>query len=259
MSLVQIQPEIPVDIFFCMKNGILLSGGTGSRLAPLTHVVNKHLLGVNGKFIIDYPIHTLRQMGVENLTVVLGGNHFSQVVDHLKDGRAHGFKTCNYVYQGEAKGIAQAVHLCRRYVDNDDLFTVILGDNIFEEPIQFAPLLGTQIVLKSVPDPKRFGVAFCDKDMKIADIKEKPLVLDSQYQPLAITGCYSFDYKYFDLFNYLQPSARGEYEITDMIKLYHHDEECQPYVYQGFWSDAGTHESIAYVNNYFYAKQNGNT
>src|SRR5271157_4423214 len=98
-----------------MKNGIILAGGTGSRLYPLTHVVNKHLLGVNGKFIIDYPINTLKQMGVENLTVVLGGNHFSQVVDHLKDGNSIGMNI-NYVYQGEAKGISQAINLCKPYI-----------------------------------------------------------------------------------------------------------------------------------------------
>ena len=124
-----------------MKNGIILSGGQGTRLHPLTHVVNKQLLGVDGKFIIDYPLNTLKQMGVENLTVILGGNHFSQIVDHIKDGKSHGFKTCNYVYQSEAKGIAQAINLCRRQVDNEDIFAVILGDNIFEEPIQFPTLI----------------------------------------------------------------------------------------------------------------------
>ena len=95
-----------------IKNGIILAGGTGSRLFPLTHVVNKHLLGVDGKFIIDYPINTLKRMGVENLTVVLGGNHFSQVVDHLQDGRSIGMKI-NYVYQGEARGIAQGINICQ--------------------------------------------------------------------------------------------------------------------------------------------------
>lgn len=238
-----------------MKNGIILSGGTGSRLYPLTHVVNKQLLGVDGKFIIDYPLNTLKQMGVENITVILGGNHFSQIVDHIKDGKTHGFKTCNYVYQGEAKGIAQAINLCRRQMDNDDIFAVILGDNIYENPIQFSKLMGAQIVLKEIPDPKRFGVAFCDKKMNIIDIKEKPLFLDPKYKPLAITGCYTFDYNYFDYFTHLVPSERQEYEITDIIKMYHQDEQCKSYLYEGFWSDAGTHESLAYVNNYFYNKK----
>jgi glucose-1-phosphate thymidylyltransferase len=237
-----------------MKNGIILTGGTGSRLMPLTQVVNKHLLGINGKFIIDYPLNTLRQMGVENLTVILGGNHFSQIVDHIKDGRAHGFKACNYVYRSEPKGIAQAISLCRRCVDNDDTFAVILGDNIYEDPIKFQRLMGTQIVLKEVPDPKRFGVAFCDKDMNMMEIKEKPLILDPRYTPFAITGCYIFDYHYFEYFTYLVPSARQEYEITDIIKMYHQDDKCKSYLYEGFWSDTGTHESIAFVNNYFYTK-----
>jgi glucose-1-phosphate thymidylyltransferase len=101
-----------------MKNAIILSGGHGTRLAPLTHVVNKQLLGVNGKFVIDYPINTLKQMGVENCTVVLGSTHFSQVVDHLQDGRNHGMNF-NYVFQGEPKGIAHAVNLCHRFVKDD--------------------------------------------------------------------------------------------------------------------------------------------
>src|SRR5271170_4030073 len=238
-----------------MKNGIILSGGTGSRLYPLTHVVNKQLLGVDGKFIIDYPLNTLRQMGVENLTVILGGNHFSQIVEHIKDGKSHGFKNCNYVYQGEAKGIAQAINLCRRCVDNDDTFAVILGDNIFEEPINFQARMGCQIVLKSVLDPKRFGVAFCDSQMDIIDIKEKPSVLDPRYTPYAITGCYTFDYNYFDYFPYLVPSPRQEYEITDIIKLYHQEANTRASLYEAFWSDAGTHESLAHVNNYFYNKK----
>src|ERR1700722_4354630 len=117
-----------------MKNGIILSGGNGTRLAPLTHVVNKHLLGVNGKFIIDYPINTLKRMGVENLTVIMGGSHFSQVVDHLKDGSVSGMK-CNYVYQGDAAGIAQAINLCQRHVADEEEFAVILGDNIFDQEV----------------------------------------------------------------------------------------------------------------------------
>lgn len=237
-----------------IKNGIILAGGNGTRLAPLTYVVNKHLLGINGKFIIDYPIDTLKQMGVENLTVVLGGNHFSQVVDHLKDGRTLGMNI-NYVYQGEAKGIAQAINLCRRHVYNDDVFAVILGDNIFDQPFQFNNTLGAQIILTEVSDPKRFGVAFCNEQMDIMNIKEKPLILDPQHKPFAIVGCYAFDYNYFDYFPYLVPSDRHEYEITDIIKMYQQDGQCKSHLYKGFWSDAGTHSSLAHVNNYFYNKK----
>jgi glucose-1-phosphate thymidylyltransferase len=236
-----------------MKNGILLSGGTGTRLAPLTHVVNKHLLGVNGKFIIDYPLNTLKRMGVENCTVVLGGNHFSQVVDHLQDGKHHGMKF-NYVYQGEAKGIAQAINLCQRYVDDEGEFTVILGDNIFEEPVQWLAddyLPRAQIILKEVNDPSRFGVAFVNQ-LGIRKIEEKPRVLDPNYTCLAITGCYRFTHDYFSFFRDLTPSARGEYEVVDIIKRYLDSGELLANTYDGFWSDAGTHESIARCNAHFY-------
>lgn len=238
-----------------MKNGIILAGGTGSRLMPLTQVVNKHLLGVNGKFVLDYPIDTLKQMGVENLTVVLGGNHFSQVVDHLKDGSSVGMKI-NYVYQGEAKGIAQAVNLCRRYVADEEKFAVILGDNIFEAPIKWnntAVYPGAQIILTRVDDPERFGVAFCNP-LGVHKIIEKPKVLDPKYAALAITGCYQFTQEYFSYFKDLIPSTRGEYEIVDIINRYHQEERLSYSIYTRFWSDAGTHSSIAFVNNYFYNK-----
>jgi glucose-1-phosphate thymidylyltransferase len=249
-----------------MKNGIILAGGTGSRLFPLTHVVNKHLLGVNGKFILDYPINTLKQMGVENLTVVLGGNHFSQIVDHLKDGSSVGMKI-NYVYQGEAKGIAHAINLCEPYVDFGSQFAVILGDNIFENPINFFwddDESGTEgygkehaeIVLHRHPELNRFGVATVDQSRKIIKIEEKPKVIDVNNDNYAITGCYLFNRRFFEYFRYIRPSARGEYEITDILQAYHNDKTLHFKFTDGLWSDAGTHESIAYVNDYFYKKQN---
>jgi len=250
-----------------IKNAIILAGGTGSRLFPLTHVVNKHLIDVNGKFIIDYPINTLKQMGVENLTVVLGGNHFSQVVDHLKDGSSVGMNI-NYVYQGKASGIAQAINLCKRYVQDDNNFSVILGDNIYGNPIFWNEdyLDKAQIVLWDVPDLQRFGVASTDiLTDEIIKIEEKPTVLDTKYNNFAITGCYLFDHRFFDYFRHLKPSARGEFEIVDIIKEYHHNGALHPtwssnHMVKGgvFWSDAGTHESIAKCNQYFYDKQNRN-
>lgn len=246
-----------------MKNAILLSGGNGTRLQPLTHVVNKHLLGVDGKFIIDYPLNTLKQMGCENVTVILGGNHFSQVVDHLKDGQSHGMKF-NYVYQGAAKGIAQAINLCQRHVADDDQFAVILGDNIFSQPIVWDEkhLDKSQIVLhfrEEEEDLKRFGVASLNKDENIVKIEEKPKKLNNKYTNAAITGCYLFNSKFFEYFPKLKPSDRGEYEITDILRAYHDDGDLHP-VFQtsfkeSFWSDAGTHESLELVNNYFYNKK----
>lgn len=238
-----------------MKNGIILAGGTGSRLYPLTHVVNKHLLGVNGKFIIDYPLNTLKQMGCENVTVILGGNHFSQVVDHLKDGSAHGMKF-NYVYQGAASGIAQAINLCKKFVIDEPQFAVILGDNIYEHPIQWdtnSYLDCAQVVLHQHSDLTRFGVATLN-GKNIINIEEKPQVLSTEYDQRAITGCYLFTRDYFDRFKKITPSARGEYEITDIIKSYNVDAHLSWVQSTGLWSDAGTHESIDFVNNYFHNK-----
>lgn len=242
-----------------MKNGIILAGGTGSRLSPLTQVVNKHLLGINGKFIIDYPINTLKQMGVENVTVILGGAHFSQIVGYLQDGTRYGMNF-NYVYQGEPKGIAHAISLCKKQMSNDNVFAVVLGDNIFENKIDFnlksPSVLNTdaKIVLYNHPELTRFGVASI-KDGEIVKIQEKPQSIDQNYDNYAITGCYQFTDYYFDFFEEIKPSLRGEYEITDIIHLYNKEKKLSWTMADGLWSDAGTHSSISYVNNYFYNKK----
>ena len=236
-----------------IKHGIILAGGTGSRLYPLTHVVNKHLLGVNGQFIIDYPINTLKQMGIKNVTVILGGAHFSQVAGYLQDGSRYGLNF-NYVYQKEPKGISHAISLCKQYVNNNQ-FAVVLGDNIFENPIIWNQKDSAQIVLCSHPELNRFGVASVDINNKIVNIEEKPKSLLSQYTNFAITGCYLFDSQYFDYFEETSPSARGEYEITDIIKYYNINNKLGWTMANGLWSDAGTHQSIGYVNNYFYNKK----
>ncbi len=250
-----------------VTTGILLTGGTGSRLAPLNSLFNKHLIPVYNKFIVDYPIETLRSAGVTNLTVVLGGNHFSQVVSHLRDGSHLGMKI-NYVYQDKPMGIAQAINMCGASIPSvpitNRLFAhqkimVILGDNIFENPIDFTDSdKPAQIVLHNHPELTRFGVASYDGD-DLIKIVEKPKVIDKQYDNFAITGCYIFDYQFFNFFKKLKPSARGEYEITDIIRMYADLEELDRSFVNGMWSDAGTHESINYVNNFFYNKYHGNT
>lgn len=245
-----------------MKNGIILAGGTGSRLMPLTSVINKHLLGLNGKFIIDYPINTLKQMGCQDVTVILGGNHFDQVVGYLGDGSRYNLNF-NYVYQPEPKGIAQAINLCKRFVYDDANFSVILGDNVFEKvPRWNNPNWKTspraQIMLANHPSLTRFGVVSINNDdKKIVKIEEKPKELDARYINMAISGCYLFTPKFFDYFQELKPSARGEYEITDIIRKYLEDDNLSYSMVDGLWSDAGTHESISYVNHYFYQKEHG--
>jgi glucose-1-phosphate thymidylyltransferase len=241
-----------------MRNGIILAGGTGSRLLPLTQVVNKHLLGVNGKFIIDYPINTLKQMGCQDVCVVLGGAHYSQIVGYLGDGSRYGLNF-NYVYQGEPKGIAHGISLCKRFVYDDSDFSVILGDNIFENPVRWNnPKWKTnpraQILLAEHHELKRFGVASLDQKGEIVNIQEKPKELDPNYTNYAISGCYLFTPQFFEFFEGLVPSARGEYEITDIIRMYQYEHNLSYTKVSGLWSDAGTHESIAFVNNYFYQK-----
>lgn len=246
-----------------MKNGIILAGGTGSRLMPLTSVVNKHLLGLNGKFIIDYPINTLKQLGCQDVTVILGGSHYAQVAGYLGDGSRYGLNF-NYVYQAEPKGIAHAISLCKRFVYDDADFSVVLGDNVFENaPRWHNPNWKTQpraqIMLANHPSLKRFGVASIDHDGKIVKIEEKPQELDSNYMNMAVSGCYLFTPAFFDYFAEMKPSARGEYEIVDIIRKYLEQDNLSYSMVNGLWSDAGTHESISYVNHYFYQKEHGIT
>lgn len=238
-----------------VTSGIILAGGTGSRLAPLNSLFNKHLVPVYNKFIIDYPVATIKSLGVKNLTVVLGGGHYSQVVDHLKDGSHLGLNI-NYVYQGKPMGIAQAVNLCERFVDDD--FVVTLGDNIFENPVVLNDEFktGAQIVLHRHPELNRFGVAgISPLTQKIITLSEKPKILSEATDNYAITGCYKFDRKFFEYFKELKPSDRGEYEIVDIIAEYGYDDTLGYTFVDGMWSDAGTHESINFVNNFFYKKE----
>jgi len=236
------------------KHGIILAGGQGTRLLPFTQAINKSLLNVNGKAVIDYPINTLKQMGVENVSIILGGDHFEQVVNYLQDGSRYEMNF-NYVFQGAPKGIAQAINLCKNYVTQDQ-FAVILGDNIYENPIDFGSNwdgMNAKIVLHKHPEIKRFGVASL-KDNKIIKIEEKPKTIDESYDNLAITGCYLFSHWFFEFFKDMKPSARGEYEITDIIERYNKEEALQHTLSDGLWADAGTHESISFLNDFFYSK-----
>ncbi|HEX2548434.1 MAG TPA: sugar phosphate nucleotidyltransferase, partial [Gammaproteobacteria bacterium] len=209
------------------------------------------MVPLHGKFIIDYPLETLKNIGITNLTIVLGGPHFSQIVSHVKDG-SHLGMTVNYVFQEKPAGIAQAVNLCQKFVDDE--FVVILGDNIFDEPIKFSDSTDAQIVLYNHEELYRFGVAGIDNSKKIKFLEEKPKSINSDFDYYAITGCYKFDSKFFEYFKDLKVSPRGEYEIVSIIEKYLENDKLSYTFASGLWSDAGTHETVNFLNYYFYQK-----
>ena len=230
--------------------GIVLAGGTGSRLFPLTKVTNKHLLPVGKKPMIYYPIEKLIEAGMDEILIVTGTDHMGDVVNLLGSGKDFG---CRFTYkvQDEAGGIAQALGLAENFV-GDDTMTVILGDNIFEASLSNAlanyPGSGGQILLQKVDDPERFGVAELKGD-KIIGIEEKPDQPKSEY---AVTGIYMFDAEVFDLIKTLKPSGRGELEITDVNNHYISNGKMRFSVLDGWWTDAGTPESYKIANQLAY-------
>ncbi len=228
--------------------GIVLAGGTGSRLMPLTKVTNKHLLPVGQKPMIYYPIERLTAIGIEEILIVTGVEHMGDVVSLLGSGKDFG---CRFTYkvQDEAGGIAQALELAENFA-NDQLMTVILGDNIISSDIKehaenfIVQETGAKILLKQVPDPTRFGVAEMSGD-KVISIEEKPENPKSDY---AVTGVYFYDSQVFDIIRSLKPSARGEYEITHVNQAYIEKGQLSYDVLEGWWTDAGTFESLNRAN-----------
>ncbi|MEX2478661.1 MAG: sugar phosphate nucleotidyltransferase [Gracilimonas sp.] len=226
--------------------GIILAGGTGSRLFPLTKVTNKHLLPIGDKPMIYHPIEKLTEVGIEEILIVTGTDHMGDVVNLLGSGKDFG---CRFTYkvQDEAGGIAQALGLAENFAGNEPV-VVILGDNIFETSLQKAmdnyDGIGAQILIKEVPDPKRYGVAELDGD-KVISIDEKPENPKSRY---AVTGIYFYDAKVYDCIKTLKPSGRGELEITDVNNFYIQKGEMKSSVMEGWWTDAGTPESYQIAN-----------
>ncbi|MDR1113682.1 MAG: NTP transferase domain-containing protein [Candidatus Margulisbacteria bacterium] len=224
--------------------GVVLAGGTGSRLYPLTKVTNKHLLPVGRKPMIYYPLERLLQAGIKEILIVTGTEHVGAVVNLLGSGKDF---NCRFTYkvQDEAGGIAQALGLAENFAGGDDV-TVILGDNIFQDDL--TPYLqeyakqggGAKLLLKEVTDPQRFGVAEI-KDGLIVSIEEKPKRPKSNN---AVTGIYIYDAQVFDYIRTLKPSGRGELEITDVNNKYITGRKCTYNIFQGFWTDAGTPESL---------------
>jgi glucose-1-phosphate thymidylyltransferase len=230
--------------------GVILAGGLGSRLYPLTKVTNKHLLPVFDKPMIYYPIRALVQAGIEDILIVTGGNSAGDFLKLIGNGREFGLPTINYTYQEGEGGIADALRLARHFADDDDI-CVILGDNIFERSIKHAAEAykkqgsGARILLKKVEDPERFGVPVLD-GQKVVKIEEKPKNPKSDY---AVVGIYFFDNHVFEVIEKLKPSDRGELEITDVNNWYIDQGTMQWSEMEGWWTDAGTFESLLRANN----------
>jgi glucose-1-phosphate thymidylyltransferase len=221
--------------------GVILAGGTGSRLYPLTKVTNKHLLPVYDKPMIYYPMETLINAGIKDIMIVSGRGHAGHFLELLGSGVEHGVHF-TYEIQEKAGGIAQALSLAEDFVDGDSV-TVILGDNIFQDNIKEDVANfngGAKIFLKEVPDAHRFGVAELKGD-KVIGIEEKPKEPKSDF---AVTGLYIYDSDVFDVIKTLKPSGRGELEITDVNNYYINKGLMEYGILDGFWSDAGTFESL---------------
>ena len=229
--------------------GVILAGGTGSRLRPLTKVTNKHLLPVGQKPMIYYPIEKFLGAGLDEILVVTGIEHMGDVVNLLGSGKEFG---CRFTYkvQDEAGGIAQALGLAENFA-RGELMAVILGDNIFEANLKhYADKFrkqksGARILLKEVDNPSRFGVAQV-QGSKVLKIEEKPTKPKSNF---AVTGIYFYDCSVFEIIRKLKPSGRGELEITDVNNAYIEKGLMEYDVLDGWWSDAGTFDSLRYVND----------
>ncbi len=230
--------------------GVVLAGGLGTRMYPLTKVTNKHLLPVYREPMIYYPIKMLVNAGIDEILIVTGGNNAGDFLRLLGNGKDFGLKHLNYTYQEGEGGIAAALSLAEHFADRDKI-VVVLGDNVIEKNIREAVKSyrrqeeGAKIMLKEVSDPQRFGVpAF--EDGKIIRVDEKPSKPASSY---AVIGIYMYDPKVFDFIRTLKPSERGELEITDVNNFYIREGKITWDVLDGWWSDAGTFESLQYAGN----------
>jgi len=227
--------------------GVILAGGSGTRLRPLTNVTNKHLLPVYDRPMIYYPIQTLLKAGIKEIMIVTGGENIGDFLRLLGSGEKFGAKF-TYACQEGSGGIPVALNIAREFVD--DKCVVILGDNVTDIDLTEhvknfeKSKIGAQILLKPVEDPERFGIADI-KERKIIAVVEKP---KNPPTNLAIIGIYMFDKKAFDIVPTLNPSARGELEITDVIRAYLENDDISYAVVDGFWIDAGTFDSLLEAN-----------
>ncbi len=239
--------------------GVILGGGKGTRLYPLTFATNKHLLPVYNKPMVFYPIATLVNAGITEILIVVGGPHAGDYLKVLKGGKDLGIKHLEYAFQKDEGGISQALSLAEDFAGNDSI-AVILGDNTTDADISdsvnnFSD--GAMMFLKKVHDPERFGVPEFDPNdsSKIINIEEKPENPKSNY---ASTGLYIFDNTCFDRISTLKPSKRGELEVVDLQNSYIRDNKMNWSELDGFWSDAGTFDSLFRSNKYWAEKSNLN-
>ncbi len=229
--------------------GIILAGGLGTRLYPLTKITNKHLLPIYDKPMIFYPIETLIKAGITDILIVTGGNHAGDFLRLMGNGKEFGLKHLNYTYQEGEGGIADALSLAEYFADGEPI-CVVLGDNIIEKNIVKAvsdferQKVGAKILLKEVPDPERFGVAEIIGG-KLHRIVEKPKEPKSN---LAVIGIYMYDEHVFEIVKALKPSERGELEITDVNNAYVQAGTMTWEMLDGWWTDAGTFESLLRAN-----------
>lgn len=230
--------------------GVVLAGGTGSRLYPLTRVTNKHLLPIYDRPMIYYPLQILVDAGIDDILIVTGGSSAGDFLRLLRNGKDFGLHQLNFAYQEGESGIADALRLAEHFA-REQRICVVLGDNIIEGDIRQAAQefekqeRGARILLKQVPDPERFGVPVFE-DGKIVRIEEKPKVAASPY---AVTGIYFYDWTVFDRIRDLKPSGRKEYEITDVNNSYLKDGQLAYDILEGWWTDAGTFESLWRASN----------
>ena len=230
--------------------GIVLAGGLGSRLSPLTRITNKHLLPVFDQPMIYYPIQTLVEAGIKDILIVTGGNSAGDFLKLLRNGAEFGLSRIHYAYQEGEGGIAAALGLAEDFAEKSPI-CVVLGDNIIEKSIaSFAKKFrhqgsGAKILLSEVSDPERFGVPVIEGD-RITRIEEKPSDPKSQY---AVIGVYMYDNRVFDIIKTLKPSGRGELEITDVNNAYIEAGDLSWDVIDGWWTDAGTFDSLLKASN----------
>jgi len=229
---------------------VILAGGLGKRLEPLTRITNKHLLPIYSKPMIYYPLEMLVEAGIRDILLVTGGNNAGDFLRLLGNGSEFGLEDINYTYQKGEGGIAEALSLARHFADGRKI-VVVLGDNIIEKSIKEyvekfkAQPEGAKVLLKEVDDPERFGVAEIEGE-RLISVEEKPAKPKSNY---IVTGIYMYDKQVFDIIKTLQPSRRGEMEITDVNNAYIKKGQMTCDILEGWWTDAGTFDSLLRAND----------